>query len=437
MGIKVSAYKGMRDFSPSQMIKRNYVIELIERVFRNHGFDPIETPAIELWETLSGKYGDEEKLLYTFEDRGKRKVGLRYDLTVPFSRFVANHLNEIPRPFKRYQIQPVWRADKPQKGRFREFYQCDIDIIGVKSTIADAEIIKVLYEVLNQLGFKNFKINFNSRKLFNTLREHLQVSDEKEFLIARAIDKFDKIGIDGVKKELEKYGFSTEQIKKIAEILNVKGDNTQKLKELEKLMGNTPSFKNFQEEIEELIFYCQEFGIPKDVILFNPFLARGLDYYTGPIFETTLTTPKIGSLTGGGRYDNLIGIFSNTHIPATGSSLGLERIITVMDELSMYPFSDTTYTKVLVAVQDKNLLKELIEIAETLRKAEISTELYLGNKDLRGQINYALKKGIDLMIIMGEEEKKEGVVNIKTLSKKTQEKVKREKIVEEIKRRLK
>jgi len=437
MAIKASTYKGMRDFSPSQMIKRNYVIDIIEKVFRNHGFDPIETPAIELWETLSGKYGDEEKLLYTFEDRGKRKVGLRYDLTVPFSRFVANHLNEIPRPFKRYQIQPVWRADKPQKGRFREFYQCDIDIIGVKSIIADAEIIKVVYEVLSKLGFIDFKINVNSRKLFNTLSEYIQVSEEKEVFIARAIDKLDKIGIDGVKKELEKYGFVREQIEKIEEVLNIKGDNLQKLGELEKMMGNLPSFKNFQKEIEELFFYCKEFGVPEDVILFNPFLARGLDYYTGPIFETTLITPQIGSLTGGGRYDNLIGIFSNIQIPATGSSLGLERIITVMDELNMYPFSDTTYTKVLVAIQDKNLLKELIEITELLRKAEISTELYLGNKDLRGQINYALKKGIELMIIMGEEEKKEGVVNIKTLSKKTQEKVKREKIVEEIKRRLK
>ena len=396
MGIKVSAYKGMRDFTPEVMIKRNYVIGIIEGIFRNYGFDPIETPAIELWDTLSGKYGDEEKLLYTFEDRGKRKVGLRYDLTVPFSRFVANHLNELPRPFKRYQIQPVWRADKPQKGRFREFYQCDIDIIGVKSTIADAEILKVLYSVLIKLGFKSFNININSRKLFNVLTEYLGEGKEKEFLIARAIDKLEKIGIEGVKEELKKYGFSDNNIKKMEGILSVEGSNSEKIKNLKKILENTPGFSLFYDEVNDLLNYAEEFKIPTKVIKFNPFLARGLDYYTGPIFETTITSPKIGSITGGGRYDNLIGIFSNRDIPATGSSIGLERIITVMDELNMYPFDKKTYTDVLVAVQDKKLKNELISITEYLRESGISTELYMGNKDLRGQINYALKKGINL-----------------------------------------
>ena len=437
MGIKVSAYKGMRDFTPEVMIKRNYVIGIIEGIFRNYGFDPIETPAIELWDTLSGKYGDEEKLLYTFEDRGKRKVGLRYDLTVPFSRFVANHLNELPRPFKRYQIQPVWRADKPQKGRFREFYQCDIDIIGVKSTIADAEILKVLYSVLIKLGFKSFNININSRKLFNVLTEYLGEGKEKEFLIARAIDKLEKIGIEGVKEELKKYGFSDNNIKKMEGILSVKGTNSEKINALKKILENTPGFSLFYDEVNDLLNYAEEFKIPTKVIKFNPFLARGLDYYTGPIFETTITSPKIGSITGGGRYDNLIGIFSNRDIPATGSSIGLERIITVMDELDMYPFDKKTYTDVLVAVQDKKLKNELISITEYLRESGISTELYMGNKDLRGQINYALKKGINFMIIMGENELKEQTVNIKILSENIQIKIKREDLLEEVKNRLK
>ena len=437
MGIKVSAYKGMRDFTPEVMIKRNYVIGIIEGIFRNYGFDPIETPAIELWDTLSGKYGDEEKLLYTFEDRGKRKVGLRYDLTVPFSRFVANHLNELPRPFKRYQIQPVWRADKPQKGRFREFYQCDIDIIGVKSTIADAEILKVLYSVLIKLGFENFNININSRKLFNVLTEYLGEGKEKEFLIARAIDKLEKIGIEGVKEELKKYGFSDNNIKKMEGILSVKGTNSEKINTLKKILENTPGFSLFYDEVNDLLKYAEEFKIPTKVIKFNPFLARGLDYYTGPIFETTITSPKIGSITGGGRYDNLIGIFSNRDIPATGSSIGLERIITVMDELDMYPFDKKTYTDVLVAVQDKKLKNELISITEYLRESGISTELYMGNKDLRGQINYALKKGINFMIIMGENELKEQTVNIKILSENIQIKIKREDLLEEVKNRLK
>ncbi len=437
MGIKVSAYKGMRDFTPEVMIKRNYVIGIIEEIFRNYGFDPIETPAIELWDTLSGKYGDEEKLLYTFEDRGKRKVGLRYDLTVPFSRFVANHLNELPRPFKRYQIQPVWRADKPQKGRFREFYQCDIDIIGVKSTIADAEILKVLYSVLIKLGFKSFNININSRKLFNVLIEYLGEGKEKEFLIARAIDKLEKIGIEGVKEELKKYGFNDNNVKKMEDILSVEGSNSEKIKNLKKILENTPGFSLFYDEVNDLLNYAEEFKIPTKVIKFNPFLARGLDYYTGPIFETTITSPKIGSITGGGRYDNLIGIFSNRDIPATGSSIGLERIITVMDELNMYPFDKKTYTDVLVAVQDKKLKNELIAITEYLRESGISTELYMGNKDLRGQINYALKKGINFMIIMGENELKEQTVNIKILSENVQIKIKREDLLEEVKNRLK
>ena len=437
MGIKVSAYKGMRDFTPEVMIKRNYVIGIIEEIFRNYGFDPIETPAIELWDTLSGKYGDEEKLLYTFEDRGKRKVGLRYDLTVPFSRFVANHLNDLPRPFKRYQIQPVWRADKPQKGRFREFYQCDIDIIGVKSTIADAEILKVLYSVLIKLGFENFSININSRKLFNVLIEYLGEGKEKEFLIARAIDKLEKIGIEGVKEELKKYGFNDNNVKKMEDILSVEGSNSEKIKSLKKILENTPGFSLFYDEVNDLLNYAEEFKIPTKVIKFNPFLARGLDYYTGPIFETTITSPKIGSITGGGRYDNLIGIFSNRDIPATGSSIGLERIITVMDELNMYPFDKKTYTDVLVAVQDKKLKNELIAITEYLRESGISTELYMGNKDLRGQINYALKKGINFMIIMGENELKEQTVNIKILSENVQIKIKREDLLEGVKNRLK
>lgn len=437
MGIKVSAYKGMRDFTPEVMIKRNYVIGIIEKIFRSYGFDPIETPAIELWDTLSGKYGDEEKLLYTFEDRGKRKVGLRYDLTVPFSRFVANHLNELPRPFKRYQIQPVWRADKPQKGRFREFYQCDIDIIGVRSTIADAEILKVLYSVLIKLGFKSFSININSRKIFNVLTEYLGEGKEKEFLIARAIDKLDKIGIEGVKEELKKYGFNDDNVKRMEDILSVEGSNSEKINSLKKILDSTPGFSLFYEEINELLNYAEDFKIPTKIIRFNPFLARGLDYYTGPIFETTIISPKIGSITGGGRYDNLIGIFSNKDIPATGSSIGLERIITVMDELDMYPFDKKTYTDVLVAIQDKSLKKELISITEFLREKGISTELYIGNKDLRGQINYALKKGINLMIIMGENELREKTVNIKILSDNIQIKIKKEDLLKEIKNRLK
>ncbi len=436
MSVKVSAYKGMRDFLPEDMLKRNYVISIIKTVFENYGFEPIETPAIELWSVLSGKYGDEEKLLYKFIDKGKREVGLRYDLTIPLARFVANHLQEIPRPFKRYQIQPVWRADKPQKGRFREFYQCDIDIVGVKSILADAEILKIIYSILKKLGFDNFIININSRKIFKTLVEFLNTDKNKEVLIARAIDKYDKLGIEGVKNQLLKYGFTESDSKKIENLLEINGTNTEKIEEIETFFSGLESSDEFINEIKEIFKYLDYFELDEKYVSFNPFLARGLDYYTGIISETTITEPKIGSITGGGRYDNLIGIFSGQNIPATGSSLGLERIITVMDELNMYPFERKTKTEVLVAVQDVGLLKKLIVLSEYLRENNIKTEIYLGKKDLRKQISYAVNKGIPLMLILGEEEEKNKEIIIKNLLNREQIKIKRENIVSEIRKLL-
>ncbi len=436
MSVKVSAYKGMRDFLPEDMLKRNFVISIIKEVFENYGFEPIETPAIELWSVLSGKYGDEEKLLYKFKDRGEREVGLRYDLTVPLARFVANHLQKLPRPFKRYQIQPVWRADKPQKGRFREFYQCDIDIIGVNSLLADAEILKILYTILKKLGFDNFIININSRKIFKTLVEYLQVDEKKEFLIARAIDKYDKLGEKGVKEQLEKTGFSENERGKIFTLLEITGTNSEKISKLNKIFEGLSTREPFIQEIQEILKYLEYFSVDEKYINFNPFLARGLDYYTGIISETTLTTPKIGSITGGGRYDNLIGIFSGQNIPATGSSIGLERIITVMDELNMYPFDKKTVVQVLFAVQDEKLLKKTISLTEELRKEGIKTDLYLGKKDLRKQITYALNKGIPLMLILGEEENKKGELTLKNLINREQTRVKQDKIINHIRELL-
>jgi histidyl-tRNA synthetase len=428
MVVKVSAYKGMRDFLPEDMLKRNFVISIIKEVFENYGFEPIETPAIELWSVLSGKYGDEEKLLYKFKDRGEREVGLRYDLTVPLARFVANHLHKLSRPFKRYQIQPVWRADKPQKGRFREFYQCDIDIIGVNSLLADAEILKILYSILKKLGFNDFIININSRKIFKILVEYLQVDEQKEFLIARAIDKYDKLGIKGVREQLEKTEFSEKEIEKILFLLEITGTNSEKISKLDNIFEGLTTRKAFIEEIREILKYLDYFRVDEKHINFNPFLARGLDYYTGIISETTLTTHKIGSITGGGRYDNLIGIFSGQKIPATGSSIGLERIITIMDELNMYPFEKKTEVEVLFAVQDEKLLEKTIFLTEELRKGGIKTELYLGKKDLRKQITYALNKGISFMLILGEDENLKGEITLKNLTNREQTRIKQENI---------
>ncbi len=414
-------YKGMRDFLPEDMIKREYVISIIKDIFESYGFEPVETPAIELWETLSGKYGDEEKLIYKFKDRGEREVGLRYDLTVPLSRLYATNREKILKPFKRYQIQPVWRADKPQKGRFREFYQCDVDIIGTASLYADAELLKIIYVVLKKLGFENFKIRINSRKIFPAIMEMLEEDENKIYQFARAVDKLDKVGIEGVKNELEKYGFSSKKAKILDDfekVLNKKNDEI--IKFFKNFFSGFEKGTQFVNEIEEFYHSILDFEIPDLFIKIDPLLARGLNYYTGPIFETIVEKPKIGSITGGGRYDNLIGFFSGENVPATGTSLGLERIITVMDELSMFPFDKKTKVQVLFAVQDKRFMKEIIKNCEVLRSKGLKCDIYFGKKDLRGQIKYALSRGIRYLAIIGENEIKENKISLKDLLTKEQ-----------------
>ena len=250
---RITVYKGMRDFPPETMLKRNYVVSLIRDVFESYGFEPIETPAVEHWETLSGKYGEDEKLIYNFTDWGERRVGLRYDLTVPLARFVTNHLAQIPRPFKRYQIQPVWRADKPQKGRYREFYQCDIDTVGTPLLTADAEILKALSVVLIRLGFQGFLIQYNSRKIFPALTATLKTGAEGERSLARALDKLDKIGREGVREELLRYGFSPDQADRMDELLALEGKTDEKLSHLKRTLCEGPEKELFLKEIQELL----------------------------------------------------------------------------------------------------------------------------------------------------------------------------------------
>ncbi len=406
--IEVRQYRGMRDFLPEQMRKREYVFSKIKKVFEAHGFEPLETPAIELWETLAGKYGEEgERLIYRFTDRGGREVGLRYDLTVPLARVVAQYQNQIIFPFKRYQMQPVWRADRPQKGRFREFYQCDVDIVGSKDMIADAEVLTVIYEALKDLGFKNFTIRVNNRKLLRSLALKVEAA-EKEFDIARAIDKLDKKGKEGVKEELEKTGLEPDKIDFVLKIIDAR-----QLDEVASLLEGVEGTEEGIEELRELFNLTESYGIPPSFISFDMSLARGLDYYTGPIFETVVKEPRIGSITGGGRYDNLIGIFAGRQIPATGTSLGVERIITVMDELNMFPSSIGQKTQALVA-HFRDTVEEAFKIASMLRKEAITAEVFPAVKSLRAQLGYASDKGIPFVVIAGEE-LKEGKVAIKNL----------------------
>ncbi len=431
--IKPRIYKGTRDFLPEQMIKRNYVINIIKEIFEEFGFEPLETPTIELWETLSGKYGEEgDRLTYRFIDRGQREVGLRYDLTVPLSRVVAMYPN-IPKPFKRYQIQPVWRADKPQKGRFREFYQCDVDIVGSPSVLADAEIIAVIYHVLQKLQFRKFKIRINSRKILSGITEISGAGNEADLEVSRAIDKLDKIGLEGVRQELLKRGISPEGTERILDILNISGSNTEKLEQTARLLQSSATGSAGVQEIQELFRFLELYEIPDEFLMFDLYLARGLDYYTGPIFETVVEEPRIGSITGGGRYDKLIGLFSGQEHPATGSSIGLERIITVMDELNMFPPDLRTPVQVLVTVFDAETLPYSIRIANRLRQAGIRTDLYTGKAKLRGQFGLANDKGIPLVVIAGPDEQEAQQVNIKDMRRGEQIAVPLEKLVEQIK----
>ena len=430
--IKPRIYKGTRDFLPEQMIKRNYVINIIKEIFEEFGFEPLETPTIELWETLSGKYGEEgDRLTYRFIDRGQREVGLRYDLTVPLSRVVAMYPN-IPKPFKRYQIQPVWRADKPQKGRFREFYQCDVDIVGSPSVLADAEIIAVIYHVLQKLQFRKFKIRINSRKILSGITEISGAGNEADLEVSRAIDKLDKIGLEGVRQELLKRGISPEGTERILDILNISGSNTEKLEQTARLLQSSATGSAGVQEIQELFRFLELYEIPDEFLMFDLYLARGLDYYTGPIFETVVEEPRIGSITGGGRYDKLIGLFSGQEHPATGSSIGLERIITVMDELNMFPPDLRTPVQVLVTVFDAETLPYSIRIANRLRQAGIRTDLYTGKAKLRGQFGLANDKGIPLVVIAGPDEQEAQQVNIKDMRRGEQIAVPLEKLVEQI-----
>ncbi len=431
--IQARIYKGTRDFLPEQMIKRNYVINIIKNIFEKYGFEPLETPTLELWETLSGKYGEEaDRLTYRFIDRGDREVGLRYDLTVPLSRVMAMYPN-LPKPFRRYQIQPVWRADKPQKGRFREFYQCDIDIVGSPSMVAEAEIIAISHEILSELNFKDFVIKINNRKILSGLIEVCGVAPEKEIDIYRSMDKLDKVGIDGVKSELEERGIDDTAISRLVDILQIEGNNREKMDQTQTLLANSEIGKRGIEEMREVFEYLSAYQVPEQHILFDLYMARGLDYYTGPIFETVVTKPRIGSLTGGGRYDTLIGMFSGQDIPATGSSVGLERTIAVMEELNMFPPHLSTSTRVLVTVFDETSLAYSLRIANTLREAGINTDLYSGSSKLRGQFGLANDKGIPIVVIAGPDEQAEGKANIKNMRSGEQFTVSIDELVPQIK----
>lgn len=421
---KVGLPAGTRDFLPGQLIFRQKVIGMMKEVFERYGFLPLETPAVERLDVLSGKYGEEaDRLIFKVLKRGEElksalakgeelaDMGMRYDLTVPLCRVIAMHQNEISVPFRRYQIQPVWRADKPQKGRYREFYQCDVDIVGQEAPLADAELVAMTYEVLTALGFSNFSIRVNHRQILSALAEWAGIAKEKQGGFFSALDKLDKVGLDGVKKELGEQGLSPEAAKKILPVIEANS-----LDFLRQGLGHTEKGKKAIEETETLMTYCARLGIPAEAAAFDVSLARGLDYYTGPIFETVLSDAKIGSVTGGGRYDHLIGLFTGKEVPATGSSFGLERIIDVLEERGKLEEAAGVTQAVVLPFDEASLVYGL-EVAAFLRKKKVRTEIYPFAEDkMRDKFGWVSKRKIGFAAVVGPDEMKERQVAFKNMS---------------------
>ncbi len=409
--------KGFRDFLPKEMKIRNYVIDVFKNVFESFGFEPLKTPSLEYAEVLLDKYGEEaDRLVYQFRDRGDRQIAMPYDLTVPAARVLAEYQNTINLPFKRYQIQKVWRADKPQKGRYREILMCDIDTYGSESVLADAEIIAVIYKIMQNLNFNNFTIRINSRKaLYNMLEERVKLPKEKWDTILQTLDKLDKKGKAEVKEELAEKGITTGKAKDIVTYW-------AGLKPIEA-----------DPKLGELKTYLDTFGIEQKYITFTPTLVRGLDYYTGTIFETIVKDADIGSVTGGGRYDNLINQLGGPDIPAVGTTLGLDRICDAAVELGLFKEQVQNNSTLLVTVFNSKLAEKSIKTAKTLREKGMQTLLYPDtDEDLGKQLKYANKKEIPYVIIIGPEEAEEDKVTVKKMKSGEQKLVTLEELTESI-----
>lgn len=438
--VNVSLPQGTRDFSAEVVRKRNYIFSTIKSVFEVYGFEPLETPAMENLDTLMGKYGEEgDKLIFKIlnngldnpdkqqkikEDfekvlAGKNSSGiteraLKYDLTIPFARYVAMNHNQLTMPFKRYQVQPVWRADRPQKGRYREFYQCDADVVGSKSLLNEVELANIYATVFSKLGV-SVDIKINSRKILAALAEICGGAD-KMVDITIAIDKLDKIGIEKVKEELAQRGLNTEQISIIENYLNITGSNEEKLAAIKQLLSSNETGIKGIEEIETV--YRQS-GISN--LQFDFTLARGLNYYTGVIFEVKANNVQMGSIGGGGRYDDLTGLFGVPNIPGVGISFGVDRIYDVMEELKLFPAGVHTGTKLLFFNLGDAESKKAFELLQELRSKGVAAELYHENSKFDKQFKYAEKKQIPFIVIIGTKELESSTCNIKELATGVQE----------------
>lgn len=443
--------KGTRDFSPKEMSRRNYIFSVIRDVFRLYGYSQIETPAMETLATLMGKYGEEgDKLLFKVLNSGDylRKVadgelssrdalhlatkicekGLRYDLTVPFARYVVMHRDELQMPFKRFQIQPVWRADRPQRGRYREFYQCDADVVGSTSLLNEAELIQIFDEVFARLGIR-VVIKINNRKILSGIAEYVGAS-EKIVEITTAVDKIEKIGIDNVKKEMLAGGMTEAQIAAVEPILLLSGSNDDKLSQLGLLLKASETGQKGIEETRRILSLASICGA-RNAIEFDLTLARGLNYYTGAIFEVKALDCPMGSISGGGRYDNLTGIFGMPGLSGVGISFGADRIYDVLAALELFPEQAEDVTTLLFANFGEQEVAHALTIAATCRRAGVRTEVYPEACKMKKQMAYANAKGIPYVAIVGQDEIAEGVVTLKNMLTGEQKKVHGEELLRE------
>lgn len=437
MSTKPSIPKGTRDFLPQTMVKRNYIFSTIKAVFEKYAFSPIETPCVENTSTLMGKYGEEgDRLIFRILNSGDylkkadltaaqnhqsaifsnsiAEKALRYDLTVPFARFVVQHQNELSFPFKRFQIQPVWRADRPQKGRYREFYQCDADVVGSDSLMYEVELIQIFDEVLSKLGLTDFSIKINNRKILSGIAE---VCGESENLIpiTVAIDKLDKIGKEGVIKELRERNVSENAIQKIDPLFQLTGSNSEKLTMLSNYLADSEVGKKGIEELTYVLDTVNELGLDKAKLEFEVTLARGLNYYTGAIFEVTANNVKIGSICGGGRYDDLTALFGLKGTSGVGISFGADRIYDVMTELDLFPKAVLTTTKYLFINFGEKEQIHCLRIAKMIRERGVSCEVYPSSRAMKKQMKYANDRSIPFVLLIGSEEMSNDTLTLKNM----------------------
>ena len=439
---KPSLPKGTRDFGPIQMERRNYILDAIKATFQLYGYQQIETPAMENLSTLTGKYGEEgDQLLFKIlnsgdflkdvapEDVAKGSAanlnklaekGLRYDLTVPFARYVAMNRNELTFPFKRYQIQPVWRADRPQRGRYREVYQCDADVVGTDSLLCEAEIIGMIRQVFSKLGLNDYSIKINNRKILTGIAEAIG-AEGKEGPLCVAIDKLDKIGWEKVQEELQQRDFENSSLARLAPLVNLQEGVKARMTVLSEFLKNSPTGLQGLQELEEVFKLLEGMGSNLDHVDFDPMLARGLSYYTGAIFEVKVHGVSIGSVSGGGRYDNLTGVFGLPGVPGVGFSFGVDRLYDVLEELALFPAQRLEGTQLLLAHFDQAGFDYALRCLSVLREAGIRAELYPEVTKLKKQLEYASKKELPFVGICGDQEIATGTVALKVLATGEQE----------------